>query len=157
MLEWIRPAEGQEVHSLDMVTLAKPDGEIELLTVVYWGDCKDGCTTHTTRAGYVVDAALEEIAATCKWYAPGFASMTPKLQYSIGHKLPGVAEACAKMVECHRAVMTEQPWIRMIGWDAIIAKGGPPVFFEGNYAQMRLPRRVFLSWENMWHCLRVWG
>lgn len=33
VLEWIRPAAGQEVHSLDVVTVATPDGGIELLTV----------------------------------------------------------------------------------------------------------------------------
>ena len=53
--------------------------------------------------------------------------------------------------------MTAQPWLRMIGWDCIMARGeDAPVFFEGNYAQMRLPRRVFLSWENLWHCLTQW-
>jgi hypothetical protein len=45
----------------------------------------------------------------------------------------------------------------MIGWDAMISHGGPPVFFEGNYAQMRTPRRVFLTWETMWHCLRTFS
>eukprot|EP00908_Phaeocystis_cordata_P006702 Transcript_1732.p2 GENE.Transcript_1732~~Transcript_1732.p2 ORF type:complete len:454 (+),score=180.88 Transcript_1732:119-1363(+) len=157
ILEWIRPAAGQEVHTLDILTVAKPDGEIELVTLLYWGDCANGKTSHTTRAGYVVDAAKEEISATCKWYAPGFAGMTPKLQYSIGHKLPGVAAATQLMVEAHKSAMLEQPWLKMIGWDAMISHGGPPVFFEGNYAQMRTPRRVFLTWETMWHCLRTFS
>ena len=61
------------MHTLDILTVAKPDGEIELVTLLYWGDCANGKTSHTTRAGYVVDAAKEEISATCKWYAPGFA------------------------------------------------------------------------------------
>lgn len=157
ILEWIRPAAGQEVHTLDILTVAQPNGDIELVTLLYWGDCSNGKTSHTTRAGYVVDAAKEEITATCKWYAPGFAEMTPTLQYSIGHKLPGVAEACQMMVEAHRSAMIEQPWLKMIGWDAMISHGGPPVFFEGNYAQMRTPRRVFLTWETLWHSLGLWG
>ena len=61
------------------------------------------------------------------------------------------------MVKAHEHAMAEQPWLKMIGWDAMLAHGGPPVFFEGNYAQMRLPRRVFLSWENLWHCLLQWA
>ena len=30
-------------------------------------------------------------------------------------------------------------------------------FFEGNYAQMRTPRRVFLSWENLWGFMRIYA
>ena len=84
--------------------------------------------------------------------------MTPKLQYSIGHKLPGVAHACQLVVAAHRSAMAEQPWLKQVGWDAILAKGeGGPVFFEGNYAQMRTPRRVFLSWENLWGFMRIYA
>ena len=73
-------------------------------------------------------------------------------------QLPGTIEACQLMVEAHRSAMIEQPWLKMIGWDAILARGDvPAVFFEGNYAQMRLPRRVFLSWGVMWQCLRTWA
>ena len=158
ILEWIRPATGQEVHTLDIVTIAQPNGEIEALSVLYWGDCQDGKTSHSTRAGFVLDAASEEIVATAKWYAPGFATMTPKKgEFMIGHKLPGVAKACTMMVEAHRSAMLEQPFLKMIGWDMMLAHGGPPVFFEGNYAQMRLPRRVFLSWDMTLTCLRTWA
>ena len=155
VLEWIRPAEDQEVHTLDILTVAQPDGSIELVTLLYWGDCANGRTSHSTRAGYVVDAIEEEIASTGKWYAPGFAGMRPDpgRAFGIGHKLPGVAAACQLMAEAHRSAMREQPWLRMIGWDAMIARNGPPVFFEGNYAQMRTPRRVFLSWATLRHAL----
>ena len=47
------------------------------MTLLYWGDCANGRTSHSTRAGYVVDALSEEIVSTCKWYAPGFAGMRP--------------------------------------------------------------------------------
>ena len=70
VLEWIRPAAGQEVHTLDILTVAQPDGSIELVTLLYWGDCANGRTSHTTRAGYVVDAFEEKIVSTCKWCAP---------------------------------------------------------------------------------------
>ena len=52
------------------------------------------------------------------------------------------------MVKAHEHAMAEQPWLKMIGWDAILARNGP-IFFEGNYAQMRLPRRVFLSFATL--------
>ena len=121
--------------------------------------CSDGKTSHSTRAGYVLDADAETISATCKWYAPGFASMAPTTgDYKIGHALPGVAKSCELMIECHKSAMASQPFLKMIGWDLMLAKGeGGPVFFEGNYAQMRLPRRVFLSWGVMWQCLRTWA
>ena len=61
-------AGAQECHSLDILTVAQPDGNIELMTVLYWGDCEDGQTTHTTRAGYVVDVANEKIGDNAKWY-----------------------------------------------------------------------------------------
>jgi len=84
--------------------------------------------------------------------------MTPQAgKFAIGHKLPGVAKACQLMADAHRSALVEQPWLKMIGWDMMIAHGGPPVFFEGNYAQMRLPRRVFLSWGLLWRCLRQWA
>ena len=105
----------------------------------------------------MVDAPSEEIVAMCQWYAPGFSAMKPKPEYSIGHKLPGIAAACQLVMEAHKSAKLEQPWLQQIGWDAMIARGGAPVFFEGNYAQMRTPRRVFLSWENLFHFLRVWG
>ena len=52
----------------------------------------------------------------------------------------------------------DRPWIKMAGWDAIVSRNPHGiVFFEGNYAQMRLPRRVFLSWGNTWKCLAEWA
>jgi hypothetical protein len=68
--------------------------------VLYWGDCQDGKTSHTTNGGYVIDVAKEEIGGTCAWYAPYFAKMVPKKEFSTGHKVPGIAAACKLMVEC---------------------------------------------------------
>ena len=96
---------------------ADPRVAVELLSVLYWGDCQDGKTSHSTRAGYVIDAMTEEIDATAKWYAPGFTSMTPKKgQYMVGHKLPGVSKACELMVEAHRSAMLEQPFLKVCNY-----------------------------------------
>lgn len=100
VLEWVRPSQAgdaaglQEVHTLDIMTVAMPDGTVEVWTVLYWGDCQDGKTSHTTNGGYVIDVANEEISGTCAWYAPYFANMVKKRDFSTGHSLPGVANAC---------------------------------------------------------------
>lgn len=160
ILEWIRPSTAkdesgeQECHTLDIMTVAKPDGHIDVVTFLYWGDCEDGRTSHTTRGGYTVDVAKSEIGGPCAWYAPYFAKMVPKKEFSTGHPLPGMAKVCEDMVTAHKLAMNEQPWLRMIGWDAMIARSGV-VYFEGNYAQMRLPRRVFLTNANFFQCLNV--
>lgn len=161
ILEWIRPSTAadpcgeQECHTLDIMTVAKPDGHIDVVTFLYWGDCEDGKTSHTTRGGYTVDVAKETIGAKCAWYAPYFAKMVPKKLFSTGHPLPGMGEVCALMIKAHKVAMAEQPWLRMIGWDAMIARSGV-VYFEGNYAQMRLPRRVFLTWGNFVQCMNIY-
>ena len=63
---------------------------------------------------------------------------------------------CAQAIAAHASAMREQPWLKMIGWDAMLARHGP-VFFEGNFAGMRLPRRVFLSWKTLMLCMREWS
>jgi hypothetical protein len=37
----------------------------------------------------------------------------------------------------------------------VVVCSAGPIFFEGNYAQMRLPRRVFLSWTNLYIMLKT--
>lgn len=161
ILEWIRPSTAadpcgeQECHTLDIMTVAKPDGQIDVVTFLYWGDCEDGKTSHTTRGGYTVDVAKNAIGGKCAWYAPYFAKMVPKKTFSTGHPLPGMGEVCELMIKAHKVAMAEQPWLKMIGWDAMIARSGV-VFFEGNFAQMRLPRRVFLTWANFFQCMNVY-
>jgi len=152
ILEWVRPSTAkdaageQECHSLDIMTVEMSPGNIEVVTCLYWGDCSDGKTTHSTQGGYVCDVENDKIGATCDWYAPYFANMPINESYTTGHDLPGIAECCELVIKAHKYAMQQQPWLKMIGWDAIVSRTGP-IFFEGNYAQMRLPRRVFLSWD----------
>ena len=103
ILEWVRPSTAtdkhsglQECHSLDIVTLALPDNTIELCTVLYWGDCSDGSTTHTTRAGYLVDVATETISSNAAWYAPYFAK-----DQGIGHLCSAPSSLKGKALEGH--------------------------------------------------------
>ena len=67
LLQWVRPASGMELHALDLVTIAMPDGTIELLTALYWGDCSNNDSAHTSRGGYMCDVAKEEVACPAPW------------------------------------------------------------------------------------------
>ena len=51
-------------------------------------------------------------------------------------------EACAKAVAAHE--LSNLPWLATVGWDAMLTDEGA-VFFEGNVAAYRTPRRMFLS------------
>ena len=73
----------------------------------------------------------------------------------MGTKLPGLRGAVELAIEAHRDALRELPWLRMVGWDLMLTDNGP-VFFEGNFAQMRLPRRVFLTWDTLLACARGW-
>lgn len=41
-------------------------------------------------------------------------------------------------------------WLRMVGWDCMLTDKGEMVFFEGNFAAARIPRRIFLSVQNLY-------
>lgn len=40
-------------------------------------------------------------------------------------------------------------FLKMVGWDCMLMKNGEMVFFEGNFAAARIPRRMFLAAENL--------
>jgi hypothetical protein len=41
-----------------------------------------------------------------------------------GHDLPGIAECCELVIKAHKYAMQQQPWLKMIGWDAIVSRTG---------------------------------
>jgi hypothetical protein len=158
VLEWVRPASGQEVHSLDILTVVAADGSVELASCLYWGKCADGKSTHSSKAGYTCDVMNEKILAPASWYSAYFENemgnetIDSKVAYGCGTSLPGLRKICADAVKTHENILIEQPWLRMAGWDVLIAKNGP-TFFEGNFAAHRIPRRIFLTWTNMFYFL----
>lgn len=87
----------------------------------------------------MIDTTTEEIVCPTAWYAPYFANQATDL---IGVKVPGTAEAVRKAVAAHEQAM--EPWLTAIGWDCMITEQGA-VFFEGNVAAQRTPRRIFLT------------
>mmetsp|Transcript_1846 Transcript_1846/g.3796 ORF Transcript_1846/g.3796 Transcript_1846/m.3796 type:complete len:434 (+) Transcript_1846:38-1339(+) len=130
------------VHSLDIVTLQDKSGVTKILSVVLWTDCT-GWSSHSATCGYLVDVATETVIAPTAWYAPYFATQEKKL---VGMRVPGALEACKKAIAAHEAC--KLPWLIAVGWDAMITDDGP-IFFEGNVAAYRTPRRMFLTYSSM--------
>eukprot|EP00756_Hemistasia_phaeocysticola_P059855 Hpha_TRINITY_DN3684_c0_g1::TRINITY_DN3684_c0_g1_i1::g.1063::m.1063 len=147
LLEYCRPPASLGVHSMDVLTVATPEG-VKVLTCLYWGECT-GASSHSTTAGYVVDVEREEIVGPCRWYAPYFATASDKL---VGTKLPGVRKACEQAIAAHSHI--PHRWMGTVGWDCMILKSGEVVFFEGNFGSIRIPRRIFLTLGNVMQFIR---
>merc|ERR1712167_66281 len=145
LLELVRPHKDYGVHSIDLLTVITPDGFAKVLSCLYWGDCT-GDSSHSTRAGYTVDIETETIQDGARWYSPFFANMDAKLT---GTKLPGIKEACARACQAHEDGHRRLGFLKMVGWDCMIMKNGEMVFFEGNFAAARIPRRMFLAASNL--------
>jgi len=145
LLDWIRPRRNMEVHQLDILTMRTAEG-IKPLNVLYWGDCADGKSSHSTRAGYVCDYQTERIVAPAKWYSYYFAQMAAP---RVGESLPGLREAVRYACAAHERIEREQPWLKVCGWDCMLTDQRGPVFFEGNFACARTPRRLTIDWQNL--------
>jgi len=60
----------------------------------------------------------------------------------------------------------KEPWLRAVGWDFMVTSQSAMVegristknvFFEGNFAHQRFPRRVFLTWNSLYGHMNHWG
>lgn len=127
ILEFIVPATDQECHTLDILTIKTAENGVQCVSCLYWGDCADGKSSHSTRAGYTVDVENEMIKEPARWYSAHFAQFTPK-PGMIGKKLPGVKHAVECAMKGHALI--EHKWLKMAGWDALLTNHGA-VFFEG--------------------------
>jgi hypothetical protein len=85
----------------------------------------------------------ETLTAPAGWYAIAFTKMNAPL---IGTKFPGVKQACELCVKAHRDI--KYKWLTAVGWDLMVMDNDELVFFEGNFAGARTPRRIFLSLDN---------
>ena len=158
------PGHANRVHSLDILTMRMRGGQapppthhppptrspaelvrvtqVRVLSVLLWTDCSTW-SSHSATAGYLVDAEGERVVAPASWYAAYFAKLARQSRSPlIGAKLPGVREACRAAVASHESIAL--PWMTTVGWDAMLTDDGP-IFFEGNVAAFRAPRRFFLS------------
>lgn len=143
VLELVRPKQELGVHQLDIITMRTPDNDVKVISVLLWADCTTD-SSHSTRAGYTIDLETERVVASTGWYSPFFATMKTPL---IGTKYEGVKKACESAVAAHKNI--EYKWLTAIGWDCMIMKDDEVVFFEGNFAGARTPRRMFLSFSNL--------
>jgi len=143
VLELVRPKQSLGVHSLDIITVRTPDEDVKVLSVLLWTNCTTD-SSHSCQEGYVVDPESGTILSAASWYCAAFAEMPTPL---LGRQFPGVREACEKAVAAHKII--EHKWLVAVGWDAMVQEGDQVVFFEGNFAGARTPRRMFLSLTSM--------
>jgi len=86
VLELVRPKKSLGVHSLDILTVRTTDGDAKVVSVILWTDCTTS-SSHSTRAGYIVDVESETLIGPVGWYAIAFTKMNAPL---VGTKFPGV-------------------------------------------------------------------
>jgi len=143
ILELVRPKKSEGVHSVDIITMRTPEDGVSILSILFWTDCTTD-SSHSTQAGYTIDLETETITAPADWYSAYFTTMgTPR----IGDKLPGLKKACEKAVAAHENI--EHKWLTVVGWDCMMMEGDEAVFFEGNFAGARVPRRMFMNWTTV--------
>jgi len=160
ILEWVRPLPSLGVHQLDILTIKTKAG-VQAINCVLWCECT-GPSSHSAEGGYVVDIETETVVSPTDWYTVYFYKKPTKM---LGRKIPGVKAAVQRCIKMHESV-TSLPWLRAVGWDCMVTdkamkpkSGGDPqdmVFFEGNFAHQRFPRRVMLSWATFWAMLKTW-
>jgi hypothetical protein len=146
VLELVRPHTSLGVHSYDILTMITDDGA-KVLSCLFWGDCQND-SSHSCTSGYAIDVETETFHSVVKCYSAGLALSTSDDR--IGTKTTGVADACRQACEAHdHAYATQKqrghPFLKMVGWDAMLMPNDEVVFFEGNFGAARLPRRMFLS------------
>merc|ERR1711988_293662 len=139
VLELVRPKPSLGVHSLDILTVRSPTDGVKVLSVVLWTNCSTD-SSHSCQEGYMIDCETEQVVSPCSWYCAAFSKMNAPL---VGTKFPGVRQACRKAVAAHNKV--PHKWLVAVGWDAMVMEKDEVIFFEGNFAGARTPRRLFLS------------
>jgi len=151
LLEIVRPDPVWGVHSLDIVTVDTTEGP-RVLSVILWTDCT-GASSHTAKSGFCVCASTGKIVTPSgKWYSVAYKNQNMS---HIGRIIPGVQAACREAIDAHKVVLKHSPWMAAVGWDLMLMKNEEWVWFEGNYAQARTPRRIFLTASNLYHAVKT--
>jgi len=161
LMEWVRPDPNIGVHQIDVVTIKTRKHGVVPLSILMWGDCT-GPSSHSSKCGYVIDLETETIVSATEWYTYFFLGKPAK---RIGQKIEGIKQGVQRCVKMHEEI--KEPWLRAIGWDfmissrsTVVGEGGVPtknVFFEGNFAHQRFPRRVFLTSVSLHRHMKHWG
>ena len=127
-----------------------------MVSTYLWTNCGgDGDTSHSRRAGYAIDVRDGSVDGNTGHYSPFFNSQIRYRDDNILKlRFPEISDACQIAVEAHKMAVEIYPWCPAIGWDCMIDEDGQMVFFEGNQASYRLPRRIFMCFDNLVDFLR---
>ena len=142
LLEFILAKEDLGVHSLDILTARDPQGNVQLFDVIVWAGSNSD-SSHGATDCYMINPVTELACSTGGWYNPNFLGTSPS---GLGTRYPDVGKAVNLAIQAHRNLPF--PWLSVVGWDCMITRDSTIVFFEGNLAAWRCPRRLFLSWRN---------
>jgi len=160
LMEWVRPDPDLGVHQIDVVTIKTRKHGVVPLSILMWAECT-GPSSHSSKCGYVIDLKTETIVSATEWYTYFFLGKPAK---RIGQKIEGIKQGVERCVKMHEEL--KEPWLRAVGWDFMVSSrnavgegGSVPtknVFFEGNFAHQRFPRRVFLTSESLSRHMNHW-
>merc|ERR1719285_467112 len=160
IMEWVRPDPTIGVHQIDVVTIKTNKHSVVPISILMWADCT-GDSSHSSQCGYVVDYETETVVSSTEWYTYFFLGKPAK---RIGQKIEGIKEGVQRCIKMHEEI--KEPWLRAIGWDFMVSsrnaaaeEGSVPtknVFFEGNFAHQRFPRRVFLTSDSLSGHMNHW-
>ena len=142
LIEFIKAHPDLKVHSLDILTAKDPSGQVQLVDVIVWAGSASE-TSHGATDCYMVDPLTCLTCSYGKWYNPNFVTTSPK---GLGVRYPGVDQAVLTALQAHQNL--PYPWLNVVGWDCMVTEDSNIVFFEGNLAAWRCPRRLFLSLSN---------
>jgi len=161
VMEWVRPDPAIGVHQIDVVTIKTNKHSVVPISILLWADCT-GVSSHSSQCGYVVDYETETVVSTTEWYTYFFLGKPAK---RIGQKIEGIKEGVQECIKMHKEI--KEPWLRAVGWDFMVTNRNAKateestptknVFFEGNYAHQRFPRRVFLTWKTFFASIKHWA
>ena len=143
LIEFIAAHPDLKVHSLDILTARDPTGNVQLVDIVVWAGSASE-TSHGATNCYMIDPHTGLTCNYGKWYNPNFVNTSPE---GLGVYYPGVAEAVVTAVETHEKL--PYSWLNVVGWDCMVTEDSDILFFEGNLAAWRCPRRLFLSLSNL--------
>lgn len=146
VMEYARPHKDYGVHQLDILTILNPNGEVGVVSVLFWGECSAETSISAT-AGFSMDTNTGTIAEAI--HHSYYFKFPKKNQGSyLGKKVPGTLEAIEVCKKAHKNIAKKHEWVTVIGWDCMRDDRGKMVFFEGNFGTLRTTRRMFIHAEN---------
>jgi len=82
-------------------------------------------------------------------YSAYFSTVNNENSKLYGKVIDKMDKACKILIKAHKIVNEQYDWCPGIGWDFMIDDQDELIFFEGNQASHRLPRIIFLDYNNM--------